>query len=445
MSTSGDSPDPIVRQEGLFPGSDLHVGPGEKLEILGRYLSPQNPIRTAEFLRGRPRELEALEQELRYFKGIPFIFGNRGVGKTSLARTVAQQVTKSDREHIYVACAPGSRMLDILREVALELLAMAVRIADVAEIAQKLEVTISAIPSIKLSFEKRTPQLEPFDNVNTAVRVLREIDALLPDAKSTVVIIDELEELNNDDRRDLAFLVKQIGDQEFNVRFVLVGIAENVQQLIGAHESVVRYIKEISLDPLLPQILMDIVSDAARHVGIVIDKDVLYRIAIIGNGYPHFAHLMGKTILSEAINARANEITPEIYGNGVARAVSESIQQLRISYEAATQRRDDHYKHLLWALAHSDTVDIRIDDWVRLYRELARREGWPEIDDGKLQDSITRLSDDRYGHIVTNTPIRYGSRDMRYRYKRFVHSLMRGHVRLQAEREGVALGLRIEL
>jgi len=421
------------------------VSASEKLEILGRYLSPQNPIRTTEFLRGRTPELQALEQELRFFKGIPFIFGNRGVGKTSLARTVAQQVTKSDREHIYVACAPGSRMLDIIREIALELLAMAVRLADVAEMTKKLEVNISANPSIKISFEKRTPQLEPFTTVNAAVRVLREIDGLLPDAKSTVVVIDELEELEDKDRRDLAFLVKQAGDQEFNVRLVLVGIAENVQQLIGAHESVVRYIKEISLDPMLPQVLIDIVSDAARHVGIEVSKDILIRIAIIGNGYPHFAHLMGKTILSEAINAAATEVTPEIYARGVERAVSESIQQLRISYEAATQRRDDLYKHLLWALAHSETVDIRIDDWVRMYKDLTRREVWPDVEEAKLQDAMTRLSDDRYGHIVTNTPIRYGSRDMRYRYKRFSHSLMRGHVRLQAERESVSLGQRIEL
>ncbi len=75
----------------------------EKLDLLGRYLSPENPIRLTDFLRGREQELEALEQELRHFRAIPFIFGNRGVGKTSLARTVAQQVTKSDREHRHQA------------------------------------------------------------------------------------------------------------------------------------------------------------------------------------------------------------------------------------------------------------------------------------------------------------------------------------------------------
>jgi type II secretory pathway predicted ATPase ExeA len=423
----------------------LEMTPEQRLELLGKCLSPENPIRLTQFLKGRDAEFESLEQELRYFGGIPFIFGNRGVGKTSLARTVAQQVTKSDREHIYVACAPGARMLSIFREIALELLNQTVRLADNKELTKKLEINLSMNPGIKLTIESRSPKLEKFEDANAAVRTMREIDALLPNARQTVVIIDELEELNDDDRRDLAFLVKQAGDQEFQVRFMLVGIAENVHELIGAHESVPRYIKEVSLDPLMPQVLMDIVTYAAEQVGVTVDENILYRIAIIGNGYPHFAHLMGKTILAAAIMNNSHTVTPDIYSQGVKRAVRESIQQLRMSYEAATQRRDDTPKHLLWALGHNDTVDVRIDDWVRTYRELVAKYGWPEADEERLQASIQRLNTAEYGSIVTNTPIRYGSSDIRYRYKRFAEHLMRGHVRLQAEQEDVRLGQRLEL
>jgi conflict system STAND superfamily ATPase len=417
----------------------------EKLDVLGKYLSPENPIRTAEFLRGRDKDLESLQQELRHFRAIPFIFGSRGVGKTSLARTVAQQVTKSDREHVYVACAPGARMLDILREIGHDLLALTVRIGNVVEIQKKVELNLSMNPGIKLSLEKKNPELAAFDNANAAVRTLREIDTLLPDARETVVIIDELEELDSRGRKDLAFLVKQAGDQELGMRLVLVGIAENVQELIGAHESVPRYIKEVSLEPLQPQVLIDIVREAAARLGISVDAEILNRIAIIGNGYPHFAHLMGKTILIETVVEDSNEVTPETYARGVRRAVSESIQELKISYEAATQRRDDIYKHLLWALADSDTVDHRIDDWIRGYRELSQRSYWTEEPNSRVRTAITRLNQENYGRIVTNTPIRYGSRALRYRYKRFTNNLMRGHVRLQAEAEGVQLGHRITL
>lgn len=412
----------------------------EKFLLLSQQLSPERPIRSTEFLRGRSRDLDDIERELRYFHAVPFIYGHRGVGKTSLARTAAQIVTKSDREHVYVACAPGSRMLHIFREIGEEILKLIFRCGNFQSILKSVEVEISLSPAIRTSFERRTPLLEPFSDANAAIRVLKELDGLLPDADSTVVVLDELEELNDQDRTDLAYLIKQIGDQEFRLRFVLVGIAENVHELIGAHESVPRYLKEVSLQPLGAQSLMDIVENAAGQIGVEVPTTTLYRIAIIGNGFPHFAHLMGKALLTEALLGGEQRVTDAVYRRGVTRAVADSIQELKIAYETATQRGEDHYKHLIWALAHSDVVDIRIDEWVSLYDELANKLHWNRVDVSKLKYAIGNFKNDAYGRIVCNTPARYGATETRYRYKRFSNMLMRGHVRLQAENEGVTLG-----
>ena len=412
----------------------------EKFKIIADNLSPERPIRSTEFLKGRLGDLEDIQRELRYFQGVPFIYGYRGVGKTSLARTAAQMVTISDREHIYVACAPGSRMLHIFREIGEEILKLIFKLSWSAGIQKKVDVEISATPAIRASFENKTARLEQFEDVNAAVRILKELDDLLPNAKSTVVVLDELEELNEADRNDLAYLIKQLGDQEFKVRFILVGIAENVHELIGAHESVPRYLHEISLQPLAAQHLIDVVQNAAGKVGVQVQEQLLRRIAIIGNGFPHFAHLMGKAILTEAVIATEDVVTDQVYRKGVARAVGESIQELKIAYETATQRSEDYYKHLIWALADSNVIDVRIGEWLRMYEELGRKRHWPRADGGKLRNAIGNFKTPKYGAIITHTPNRYGSIGMRYRYKRFSNTLMRGHVRLQAENEGVILG-----
>jgi hypothetical protein len=219
-----------------------------------------------------------------------------------------------------------------------------------------------------------------------------------------------------------------------------VGIAENVHELIGAHESIPRYIKEIALQPLSPQDLIDIVKNAADKVGIAIRRDTLFRIAMIGSGYPHFAHLMGKAILVEAVIAEQERVTAEIYRRGVARAVRDSIQELKIAYETATQRREDCYKHLVWALADSDYIDIRTDDWIAIYERLATKNGWPRVPGDKLKTAISNLKRDNYGGVICNTPARYGKPETRYRYIRFKNMLMRGHVRLQAASEDIELG-----
>ena len=409
-------------------------------EIIANNLSPERPIRSSEHLLGRSSELENIERELRYFHPAIFVYGDRGVGKTSLARTAAQLVTPADREHVYVACAPGSRMLQVFREIGEALLKLIFSSAAAETIRSKVEVEFSLTPAIRASFESKTPTLQAFEDANAAIRVIRELDTLLPDAKSTVVVLDELEELNDDDRTDLAYLIKQLGDQEFQLKFILVGIAQNVHELIGVHQSVPRYLKEVALQPLAPQYLMDIVENAAKAVGIGVGPDVLYRIAIIGNGYPHFAHLMGKALFIEAIVSKEYEITESVYKAGVMRAVGDSLQELRMSYEAATQRGQDYFKHLIWALAHSDIVDVRIDEWIELYKEIATDQGWEQVDQKNLRTAIGNLNKELYGEIIVNTPARYGSAEKRYKHKRFRSTLMRGHVRLQAEHEGVTLG-----
>jgi uncharacterized protein len=412
----------------------------EKLRAISSTLSPERPIRSTEFLRGREDDLARVEQELRYFHAIPFIYGHRGVGKTSLARTAAQIVTSSDREHLYIACAPGSRLLQILHEIGEEVVKLTLKLRQANVALKQVDVEISLSPSIRASFEQNSANLAPFDNVTTAVRVLRELDQLLPDAAGTVIVVDELESLSEADRSDLAFFIKQLGDQEFRLKFVLVGIASNVHELIGAHQSVPRYLKEVSLTPLGFQVLMDIVERAASSIGVEVPRDVLMRIAIIGNGFPHFAHLMGKALLVQAVEASSSVVSNAVYRKGVAAAVKDSLEELRISYEAATQRGDDYFKHLVWALAHRDVVDLRIDEWLESYRDLARSNSWQIADETRLRSAIGNFASESYGNIIVNTPARYGAVEIRYRYKRFSTNLMRGHVRLCAENEGVTLG-----
>ena len=115
------------------------------------------------------------------------------------SRGIRNAVTPSDREHAYVACVPGSRILQVLREVAEEVLKLLLRSND-KMLLQKVDLEISLSPEIRTSFERKVARLEIFDNVTTAVRVIRDLDRLLLNADSTVVVLDELESLNAADR-----------------------------------------------------------------------------------------------------------------------------------------------------------------------------------------------------------------------------------------------------
>jgi Cdc6-like AAA superfamily ATPase len=416
-----------------------------KLSILNKYLSPERPIRNLEYLRGRGKEFETLKYELSCYSSIPFIYGNRGVGKTSLARTAAQMVTASDREHIYAACSPDSNMLSLFRSITQDLLNLAIKLRYINSDHKKTEIELSLKPGIRFTFEHNRPRIAAFEDINEAITTFRDVDSYFGGDKKTVIIVDEIEEMQSSDKTLLAHFIKQCGDQEFNTRLMIVGIASSVHDLIGTHASIPRYICEISLSPLSAQDLIDIVKEAAKAVNVVVNTDILYRIAIIGDGYPHFAHLIGKSLLHEVVVNNVNEITNDIYKNAISRAVRGSIEELTNQYNTATQRKDDVYRHLVWAMADSDYVDLRTDDLFDQCKKVGEKLSWILPDHKTLSKRLTRLGTDEYGKIVVNTPKRCGSDEKRYRYKRFSSSLMRGHVRLIAENEGFQLGGNITL
>src|SRR5690606_12220933 len=135
----------------------------------------ERPVRSSEFLRGRMQDLDEIVTELRYFHAIPFIYGHRGVGKTSLARTAAQLANPSGSEHNYVACASGSRILHVFREIGEELLKLLSSERD----NKVADIELPENQAIRASLRKHPPALDAFSDVNAAIRVLKTLDRLL--------------------------------------------------------------------------------------------------------------------------------------------------------------------------------------------------------------------------------------------------------------------------
>lgn len=421
----------------------MPVSERELLRALKQILTPINPIQTRELLYGRSKELDDIIDCLDVGGGIPFVFGNRGVGKTSLAQTAAQEYCGSNRDPIYVACSEGATALMLLRDVAISLSEQA-RVLDKGIFKNvSAEVHLGLSPSVKFATKVAQDEDLTFGDANEAVRVIKGFDSLIKDSQHTVVVIDELDQMEPDSKKDLAFFVKQLGDQRIETKFILVGIADNVHELIGAHQSVPRYLRNIELGPLRPQELIDIVQHAADEFKVKVPVDILYRISIIGNGYPHFAHLIGLAILVEAITHGASAIDDALYRNALDRAVRQSIEQLRASYDDATQRGSDDYRNVIWTMADMDGVDLRSDQVAEHYVDMAKRLHWEQLFEPQIGRILSMLKGEPYGEIVMAPGKRYGATkksERRYRYHRFRNNLMRGYVRLRAESEGFQLG-----
>ena len=393
-------------------------------------------------LRGRSEELEKCIHHLRYGGAAPFIYGNRGIGKTSLAFSSAQVVCKSDREPIYIACSPGMNFVSLLREVLIELSNLVKSLGLLKKISTKVEATLSASPALKFTWEAAQSTVPAVDGASGVVRLIRDFDRLLgQDASATVIILDELENIDHSSKGDAAYFVKQIGDQEVRLRFVYVGIAENIQQIIGEHRSSPRYLHEIQLKPLASQYIMDIAREAAEAVSVEIPVSLLYRISIISDGYPHFSHLMALHILTRCVIHGSAVVTKEMYSDGLKEAVKGSLEELAAIYEKATLRRDRAFERVLWTMAESDLVDQRIEVIVARYIDNCRALHWERENEETIQGVISKLRQEAYGSIIRNvTQKKAGEGKKVYGHVRFAESLMCAYVRLRAEESGIQIG-----
>jgi MoxR-like ATPase len=88
--------------------------------ILKQYFTPARAISSPEFLRGRQVLLNKIDRAFNSEGKHVMIFGDRGVGKTSLARTAAFLQHTGQGDPPTVLCEATTNALGLLRDIAIK-------------------------------------------------------------------------------------------------------------------------------------------------------------------------------------------------------------------------------------------------------------------------------------------------------------------------------------
>jgi Cdc6-like AAA superfamily ATPase len=86
-------------------------------QILAENLTPSDSIKTPERLFGREKTLTTIDRAFNSPGRQIFIFGDRGVGKTSLALTAAYLHTGVENAPIYVMCGKTNNFGQIIQTI----------------------------------------------------------------------------------------------------------------------------------------------------------------------------------------------------------------------------------------------------------------------------------------------------------------------------------------
>lgn len=248
-----------------------------------------------------------------------------------------------------------------------------------------------------------------------------------------VLVIDEFDRLDAGQTAAFADFMKSLSDRGATSTVVIVGVAENVNDLILSHASVERCLRQIRLQRMSEPELSDIVNKGLGSTGFDLSSDApLRRILTVSQGFPHYTHLLAQNAARAALDTEHTTITDEDVVAGMRTAVERADQTHRELYYKATTSTG---KKNIWkevvaacALAESDERGYFSSRAAQhKLSEILRR----SIVQQTLAYHLGNLTGESRGPLITRDgPPR------RYRY-RFTNPLMRPYITMKAMNDGL--------
>jgi Cdc6-like AAA superfamily ATPase len=252
------------------------LGPGEPLIpqteqewfakrfVVTELFSPTEPVREADMFIGRTDQIKRVTEGILQGGQHIVIYGERGVGKTSLMNVVSERIFSdlSQVQFFKVRCLTGHDFV-VIWERAFE----NHRWDDGADAVDDVDSTLDAHILLRL-----------VSKFGTKAR--------------PVFVFDEFDRINDDSTRlQLAETIKLFSDEAPRVTVIVIGVARTVRALISEHESIRRAIRQIGMPRMSPEEIRDIVRVRVSRANMTIDDDGLETIAWWSRGLPAFAHL----------------------------------------------------------------------------------------------------------------------------------------------------------
>jgi hypothetical protein len=240
-------------------------------------LGASQPVIARERFAGRHDALAQLIAAIEQQRVHVVVYGERGIGKTSLVHVFADTAREARYLVIYGSCGTEARFDTMFRAFATKIPMLYHR--DVLPTALDNDA--------QATFDKLLPETE-FGP--------REVSDLFADVVGTriVLILDEYDRvLDPAFRRDVAELIKNLSDRAARVQLVLTGVAQNLDELVGYAPSIRRNIIGLPMRPLTGGEVKSILALGEGAAGISYSDEAVNMITTMAGGSPYLVRLLG--------------------------------------------------------------------------------------------------------------------------------------------------------
>jgi Cdc6-like AAA superfamily ATPase len=315
----------------------------DTMRAVGRAFSPAAPITDRDLLAGRQTQLRTLARVVAQCGQHALIYGERGVGKTSVAR-VTQALLDDAVLTAYYTCNSE----DVFETIWTGILGEISVVTRAPNLGFGHEVRQVASSAVDLLAAEVGP--------HTVVQALGAVSASVP----LLVIIDEFDRPTDPRVSTLmADTIKILADRAVPATVILVGVADSVEELVAEHESIQRALVQVQMPRMTDEESRDIVRRGMAAAGLDVEGAFVDEVAVLSQGLPHFAHLLGLHGATRALDTGRMTVCRDDFDDALNEALRAASQSVRERYHNATfSNSDTLYKDVLLACALADKDDM---------------------------------------------------------------------------------------
>lgn len=387
-----------------------------RLQDLAKAFSPSAPIDQRALFAGRLAQFTEVLNALAQKGQHAILFGERGVGKTSLARVLSATVPALSGGNLLVA--------SINCDVTMDFSSIWHRLLrDITLTSQRQGMGFTSNP---------VNTVTPVNAMLPEVVTPDDVRILLRQIGKSLIVIDELDRLEDERTAQLlADTIKGLSDHAVDCTLLLVGVADSVDALIHEHQSIERALVQVRMPRMSPPELAEIIDKGLQQAGMVISDDAKQCVVELSQGLPHYTHLLTQLAAQRAATLANVQVELPDVRVAIDQALGKAQQSIISAYHIATASpRDNMYKQVLLACAKAPTdtlgyfaaVDVRDP----LSNIMGRRYEIPAF-----SQHLNAFCEDHRGPVLQ----RMGSA-RRYRF-RFVNPLMQPFVIMDGLKKGL--------